>query len=105
MKDNSEKLQKDYDNIEKELNGGPQLQAPHGRNPKEDILIYDIMTTPQGIDLEKIVYLFREHNVILYDSFKGGTSPKVMNKVKHIAFIDVEGEKISNQINKIIKER
>lgn len=81
-----------------------QLQAPHGPNVKEDILIYDVMSTPQGLDLQKVVYIFREHNIVFYDSFQGGTAPSVMNEVKHIAFIDVEGEKISKQFNNIIKD-
>jgi hypothetical protein len=46
------------------------------------VLIYDVHTVPDGMDLEKIVYIWKEHGFILWDSRDGGQEPKVLDPMK-----------------------
>ena len=37
----------------------------------EETLVYDICTVPEGVNLDKVIMVWKEHNVVIYDSFKG----------------------------------
>jgi len=67
-------------------------------------LAYDICSTPDGMDLEKIVYIWKEHGFILWDSHKG-TKPQVFDplEVKGIVVdISTTGKEQLNLIQKLI---
>ena len=34
-------------------------------------LVYDISSTPDGVTLDKVIGVWKENDVIIYDSFKG----------------------------------
>jgi hypothetical protein len=34
-------------------------------------LVYDVCSAPDGMTLDKIVSIWKEHNLVLYDSFNG----------------------------------
>jgi len=44
---------------------------------KGQILVYDIASVPQGIDIEQIMYMYKQHGVVIYDSFS--TSSQTVN--------------------------
>jgi len=77
-------------------------------NPKQ-VLIYDLRSIPSegsGLDMERIMQLYNEHNVLLYDG-TDGDKPEIINiEDIDITFIDVskeEGMKKWNNYKKKIK--
>ena len=70
------------------------------------VLVYDICSTPDGIDLEKILHIWKNHEFILYDSTKG-TPPSIINPENSKAvLVDVSNtseEKLS-EIQKLIND-
>ena len=77
----------------------------------ENILIYDITSLPESsenFDLEKILYLFKEHNIVLYDSTYGEKPEVVIVDINEmeVKFVDIslqENQKKLNGYKKMIK--
>jgi serine protease inhibitor len=70
----------------------------------KDKLVYDICSVPEGINLDKVMSVWKKHDVVIYDSFKGNTpflyNGEVTGKLLDIASEDQE---TINQINKLLK--
>lgn len=71
----------------------------------EKAIVYDICAVPEGVNLDKIMQVWKEHDVLIYDSFKGKTpfihdledTSKVLLDIS-----EADQEKI-NQINKLLQ--
>lgn len=78
------------------------------------IIIYDINSCPDdsGLDMEKVVEIFKEHNWLLWDSSNrygiGSTEPKVVfapeeEKIE-ISILDLQDDDVKEKVNKILKK-
>lgn len=47
---------------------------------KTGVLVYDIQSTPDGMELEKLMYIQRMTGVVLWESTKGGKEPKLLGR-------------------------
>jgi len=69
-------------------------------------LLYDVMSMPHGMNLDKIVQIWKEHDLVLYDSILGEKPMLVDAEEAGTVLIDVSNtskEKLK-QIDKLIKE-
>ena len=70
-------------------------------------LVYDICSVPEGMTVEKIVYIWKDHNLVLWDSKNEGSVPVLIDAGDaEIALVDVSNaspERLK-QIDKLIKE-
>ena len=64
-------------------------------SPKQT-LIYDLKSMPShdiGFDAEKMLYAYKEHGIVFYDSHEGGDKPEVVNIADmEVTFVDVSKE-------------
>ena len=60
---------------------------------KKAIIVYDVSSCPINnyIDMEKVMYLAREHGLILWDSNSEGKPPKVLPK-RYSTKFKIDGE-------------
>ena len=59
-------------------------------------LVYDISSTPNGLDMANFTKLFESHNVVFWDSEKGGTKPQLYSVDGKIlpAIVDTKGKEL-----------
>lgn len=60
-------------------------------------LVYDIVSTPKGLDIGNLVKIYEQHHVVFWDSKKEGTKPKlygVDGTEAPLAVVDVEGKEM-----------
>lgn len=71
---------------------------------KKGILAYDICSAPDGINIDKIISVWKEHNFVIYDS-KLGSKPELFDAKVETILVDVSNTtpEILNQIQKLIK--
>jgi len=55
---------------------------------KGRILIYDIQSMPKFANLERLLYEFKNHQLVLWDSLLGGQKPQIIGNKKKLKFID-----------------
>ncbi len=65
------------------------------------ILIFDINACPTnaGLDMEKVMHLFKEHNVLFYDSHEGCEPTFIPTKDIHVNFVDLSKEENMKKLN------
>jgi hypothetical protein len=68
-------------------------------------LVYDICSIPDGITLEKVVYVWQDYNIVVYDSKNGGNKPELRDDISDVQLIDVStvDAKKLKQIQKLIE--
>lgn len=66
------------------------------------LLIYDLVSIPKsfGIDMDKVMWAYKEHQVLLWDSSRGGQEPKVINSDVTFMTIDTSDESERHNIEK-----
>jgi len=72
---------------------------------EKNALVYDACSVPDGIDLDTIVRIWKEHNFIVYDSHNGET-PSIHNPNDiEAVVVDISNtdEETLKQIQKLIK--
>lgn len=60
-------------------------------------LVYDVKSAPQGLDIGNLVKIYEMHNVVFWDSEKGGTKPKLYSVDGHdapLAVVDLKGKEM-----------
>ena len=69
-------------------------------------LVYDICATPEGWNLDKIVQIWKEHNIVLYDSHNGDKPFIYDSKDIEGVLVDVSNTtpEILSKISNLIKE-
>lgn len=74
---------------------------------KREALIYDVCSVPQGITMDKVVRIWKDFNLILYDSLNKGNAPVLMDaeKVKS-KLVDISNTtpEILSQISKLLED-
>lgn len=68
-------------------------------------IVYDICSTPEGVTLDKVMGVWKEHEVLIYDSFKGNEPfiydcEDIDGKMLDIAS---EKQETIDKINKLLK--
>ena len=74
---------------------------------KEVKLIYDAVSIPNGWDLENIVHVWKEHGLVIYDSYNKGDKPflvDVENTDDVLIDIGTVSKETIVKIQKLIKE-
>jgi len=68
------------------------------------VLVYDVCSTPDGMNIEKIVSIWKEHDFIMYDS-EIGHAPKVYDAEAEATMVDVSNTtpEILSKISKLLK--
>ena len=96
-------MNKELKELQKEFKGEYGIESI-SELPTTDILIYDLRSLPvnTGLDMEKIMWLFKEHKIVLYDSSHGGDTPHIANSTKEdIQFVETRTDRGQELINKI----
>lgn len=60
---------------------------------KNSLIIYDIQSKLENHPLEKVIDVFHEHGILLYDSSNGGNKPQITGRKKkslHIGDVSKE---------------
>jgi len=63
-------------------------------------LVYDVKSTPQGLDISNLVSIFNGHHVVFWDSSNGGTKPKLYSDEDleaTLAVVDTKGVEMDFQ--------
>ena len=68
-------------------------------------LIYDICSVPDGITMEKIVHIWKEHKLVLYDSHNGETPTIIDPENMKGVLVDMSNtdEKTLKQVQKLLE--
>ena len=56
-------------------------------NSNEDVVVIDVASIPNGWDVNKLFEVMNKHGVLLYDSFKGGDKPYMLQPRKKLKFM------------------
>jgi len=59
-------------------------------------LVYDITSTPQGLDMANFTKLYEQHHVVFWDSSKGGTKPVLfsVDGKSSVAIVDTKDNEL-----------
>ena len=60
-------------------------------------LVYDINSSPKGLDIGNLIKIYEMHNVVFWDSTKEGVKPKLYGVEGHeapLAVVDLEGKEM-----------
>lgn len=68
----------------------------------KDTLVYDLQTLPEGLDINKMIYIVKHHNLVIYDSSNGGNEPRVLNKIDS-NYLTVEVKNLTDKQKEILK--
>lgn len=64
-------------------------------------LIYDIITCPNGIEIDAIFEIIKNSGIVFYDSFKGNPPEIVSNDLKAIDVKFYTKKELSNKIKEL----
>ncbi len=69
------------------------------------VLVYDVCSAPDGMNIEKIVSIWKEHDFIMYDATLGD-APKVYDAEAEATLVDIStvGEEKLVEIQKLLKD-
>lgn len=72
----------------------------------KDVLVIDILTIPNGLTLQEIMYAVTEHGVVIWDSTRG-IEPKLIpsetfGKFENIKVVDIITAKLTDKEKKIL---
>jgi hypothetical protein len=67
-------------------------------------VVYDITSTPEGLDIQNMVKIFENHHVVFWDSGKGGLKPSLYESDRKLPtlIVDTKGQELD--IEKYSKE-
>ena len=105
-----------YNDTQKEFNGEfgidpfqEEDELSKGALQINDVLVYDLQSAPKdcGMDMEKIIFLFRTEKIILYDSYYGGHIPHIIKASEdiEIQIVDVQTNKGKEIVKKYKDEK
>lgn len=60
----------------------------------KNIVCYDLVSCPRGISLDRIMYVLKKQNVLLFSSKEKGTIPYILNMTKdnRVKILDTNNE-------------
>lgn len=71
---------------------------------KEDTIIYDIISVPNGINMDTLHKIWTEHKWLFWDSSNEGNEPKLLSGNKLEISLDISIPKNRKLLDKIKKE-
>jgi|TARA_R110000744_G_scaffold69536_3_gene141120 hypothetical protein len=70
-------------------------------------LVYDISSLPNGSSVEQIISIYKDHNVVFYDSLLG-KEPKIFSDTEEeieVEMIDMKGKELKSSPVKSTKKK
>lgn len=67
----------------------------------KNTLVYDIFSVPHRVNIEEVIYLFKQHKIVIYDGTRG-FEPRIENGDGTIKFYDSRNVQDKKEFDKIV---